>query len=178
VSAADTGAGGSRFGSITAKSPDSCGRSKARSTASGVAWIYRCETTMLLCSAIGMTVKASTPDSPSLVSIVWRRGRSTKSAGKSGRRFPPTFWGACVSMQGIDGRSHVGFAVPVGEDKPAHVGRFPPPEHGSSPVSAAGRQYRSTVAGKPPDGFPLASERERKSSPLTDTHSEGKVISY
>jgi len=48
VSVADTGAGGSRFGSITAKLPDSCSRSKARSTASSVGWMYLCETTMLL----------------------------------------------------------------------------------------------------------------------------------
>jgi len=36
------------------------------------------------CSVIRMMVKASTPDSPSLVSIVWRRECSTKSAGKIG----------------------------------------------------------------------------------------------
>jgi hypothetical protein len=83
VSVADVVAGGRRFGSITAKSPDSCKRSKARSTAAGVGWMYRRETTMLLCPSIRMLVKASTPDSPSLVSIVWRREWRTKSPAKT-----------------------------------------------------------------------------------------------
>ena len=70
---AKTVAGGSTFGSASAFERESCKRSKARSTASGLGWTYRCETVMLLCPAIRMMVKASTPDSPSLVSIVWRR---------------------------------------------------------------------------------------------------------
>ena len=46
---------------------------------------------MLLCPAIRMIVKASTPDSPSLVSIVWRSECRTKSPGKRGRRLPLIF---------------------------------------------------------------------------------------
>jgi len=53
--------------------PESCKRSKARSTSSRPGCTYRCETLMLLWPAIRMIVNASTPDSPSLVSIVWRR---------------------------------------------------------------------------------------------------------
>jgi hypothetical protein len=54
-------------------------------TASGVGWIYRRDTTMLLCPAIRMMVKASTPDSPSLVSIVWRiSGRRYDSKDTTG----------------------------------------------------------------------------------------------
>jgi len=45
---------------------------------------------MLLCLAIRMIVKASTPDSPSLESIVWRRDWSTKSSGNiPAKRFLP-----------------------------------------------------------------------------------------
>jgi hypothetical protein len=55
---------------------------ESASTAFGVGWMNRCETTMLLCPAIRMIVNASTLDSPRLVSIVWRRESSTKSAGK------------------------------------------------------------------------------------------------
>jgi len=76
---------------ISGSWPDSCSRLKARSTASGVGWIYRWDTTMLLCPAIRMMVKASTPDSPSLVNIVWRREWSTKSPGKIGWRLPSIF---------------------------------------------------------------------------------------
>jgi len=56
-------------------------------------WIYRRETTMLLCSALRIRVKASTPDSLSLLTIVWRREGSTKSASKSACRFASIFSG-------------------------------------------------------------------------------------
>jgi hypothetical protein len=66
--------------------------------------MYRCDTTMLLRRAILMMVNASTPDSPSLVSIVWRKEWSTKSAGKIGLRFP-SILRAQTPMQVIDGCS-------------------------------------------------------------------------
>jgi hypothetical protein len=48
--------------------------------------MQRWDTTMLLCPAMRMMVNAFTPDSPTLVSIVWRRECITKSAGKSAAR--------------------------------------------------------------------------------------------
>ena len=53
---------------------------------------------MLLCPAIRMIVNAPTPDSPSLVSIVWRREWRTKSAGNLSTRFPSIF-GAHTRVQ-------------------------------------------------------------------------------
>ena len=82
--------------------------------ASGVR-IHRCKTTMLLCPAIRMMVKTSTPDSPSPVSIVCRREWSTKSARKDRTALPFDLWRASIPVQTIDGSPQVGFALPVGK---------------------------------------------------------------
>ena len=83
----DIVAAGSRFGSITAKSRDSSSHSNARSTAP---LLDECGVAKPRCCCdpqSPLMVKAFTPDSPSLVSIVWRRECSTKSPGKIGCRW-------------------------------------------------------------------------------------------
>jgi hypothetical protein len=62
--------------------PESCSRSKALSTASGLGWKYRCDTMTLQGPAIRMIVKASSPNSPSLDNIVWAQSVNHKVLGR------------------------------------------------------------------------------------------------
>jgi hypothetical protein len=74
-----------------------------------------------------MMVNASTPDSPSLVSIVWRREWSTKSAGKIGRRLPLTLGthqradGYAGRAESPTGRSRDNFPNPIAEPDNPYV---------------------------------------------------------
>ena len=66
-------AGGSRFGWFSGRAEANCSCSKARSTVSTVGVNIPLRNGYAADPAIRMIVKASTPDSPILVSIVWRR---------------------------------------------------------------------------------------------------------
>ena len=69
--------------------------------------------------AMRMMVKASTPDSPSLVNIVWRKECITKSAGKIGLRFAIHRWRTRIGVHVIQRCHEESLSLPVGQDKRA-----------------------------------------------------------